>query len=372
MTLKGKQGSERTLLRRMTLLDRLPVSNGAGNGPTAQQLTDFLCDNGYPCDKRTVERDLYAMSADAISPDATEWKALGVSLIARRGGGTGGSARRWSHAEASKAQLLNALTREDALLLSLLAQELNCFMPTSASPTLEKLLHASARVLSLPGNQLQSGFRHRIRIIPDGSLLLPPPVNLQHLQEINEALLREEQLDMAYRPAGQEGQKPYRLHPLGLVKQGVFFWLLAIKHENTFTARSAVIQSFRADRIVSVARRVQETVARGLPTLDDAIGADVLKFHHKEMICLRLHFASGAAASDLCHSYREAPLSYDQEITTLADGTLELRATVRDSPELMSMLQEKARLLRVVEPLTLRENIRRLAREAFEFQNDTR
>lgn len=363
MAPKGKQGTELTLARRIRLLDRLPINNGAGNGLTAQELTDYLCANKYPCGIRTVERDLLALDNDSDG-----WGEIGVRL--HRDLDSGGRAARWSHAEDSKAQLLKALSREDALLLSLLAQELSFFMPASANSTLAKFLQSSDRVLSLPGNQRQSGFRDRIRIIPDGPMLMPPTVNPQHLQEINEALLREEQIDMTYRPSSDKIAKRYRLHPVGLVKQGLFFYLLAVKDQNALRAQPVIVQTFRVDRIAAVARRVQETVARGLPTLAAAIDGGALQFFQEGLIGLRLHFAACAAGTALSQSYREAPLSDDQAITILADGTLELRATVRDSVQLVSMLQGKARLLRVVEPATLRDKIKHWVNQAFAFQND--
>ena len=364
MTQIGKQSSELTLVRRIRLLDRLPVNNGAGNGLTAQELTDYLCANNYPCGIRTVERDL-----SALKNDTEGWGDIGVRL--HRDLDSGGRAARWSHAEDSKAHLLKSLSREDALLLSLLAQELSFFMPASANSTLAKFLQSSDRVLSLPGNQRQSGFRDRIRIIPDGPMSLPPTVNLQHLQEINEALLLEEQIDVTYCASSDKIAKQYRLHPVGLVKQGLFFYLVAVKDQNAFRAQPVVIQTFRVDRIDVVARRVQETVARGLPTLAAAIDSGALQFFQEGLISLRLHFASSTAGTALCHSYREAPLSDDQDIAILADGTLELRATVRDSVQLLSMLQGKAGVLRVVEPATLKDKIKRWLSAALAFQNET-
>lgn len=363
MAPKGKQGTELTLARRIRLLDRLPINNGAGNGLTAQELTDYLCANKYPCGIRTVERDL-----SALDNDADGWGAIGVRLY--RDLDSGGRAARWSHAEDSKAQLLKALSREDALLLSLLAQELGFFMPTSVNSTLAKFLQSSERVLSLPGNQRQSGFRDRIRILPDGPMLMPPPVNPQHLQEINEALLREEQIDMTYRPSSDKIAKRYRLHPVGLVKQGLFFYLLAVKDQHALRAQPVIIQTFRVDRIDAVARRVQESAARGLPSLAAAIDGGALQFFQEGLISLRLQFAAGEAGTALSQSYREAPLSDDQAIITHADGTLELRATVRDSVQLLSMLQGKARLMRVVEPATLRNKIQQWVQQALAFQND--
>jgi hypothetical protein len=361
MTPRGKQGSEKTLLRRITLLDRLPVNRGPATGLTVGELTEYLNANGYKCGRRTVERDL-----KAFIDDEAAWRAIGVHLLCNQ---QGESAAVWSHTATSKAVLLKALTNDDALLLSLLEQELKYFLPASAYSVLSQYLQSSDRVLSLPGNQRQSDFRERIRVIPDASLLRPPGPNIEHLQEINEALLRQEQIEMEYWSSAEKIQKQYRLHPVGLVKQGLFFWLLAVKDEKALGHNpGASVQSFRVNRIVSVARRQQETVASGLPTLTAALDGGALHFFETGMIKLRLRFAAGAAGTELCNNYREAPLSQDQEISSSGNETSELKATVRYSRQLVWMLQGQANLLRVIEPVGLKDEITRFLSIAVAFQ----
>jgi predicted DNA-binding transcriptional regulator YafY len=200
-------------------------------------------------------------------------------------------------------------------------------------------------------------------------LLLSTGPNIEHLHEINEALLRQEQIEMTYWSAKEKIQKQYRLHPVGLVKQGLFFWLLAVKDEHALGDNSAEwVQSFRVNRILSVARRLQETVARGLPTLSAALDGGALQFFQTGMIRLRLRFAASAAGRELCNNYREAPLSQDQEISMNLEQMLELRATVRHSRQLVWMLQGQANLVRVVAPPDLRNEVHQYLAAAVAFQ----
>ncbi|GAB3455052.1 hypothetical protein GCM10027321_07090 [Massilia terrae] len=353
---KGKQASEQTLARRIALLDRLPVGHTPAAGRTVGELTGFLNASGFDCGRRTVERDL-----EAIDAVGSVWRTIGVDL--QQGlDEDDGRVPRWSHTANSKALLFRTLSNEDALLLSLVEQELKFFMPASAYESLMHYLKVSNRVLSLHANQRQ--FRDRVRVIADGPALRPPELNMPHLHEINEALLNGEQLELGYRTARSSAETAYRLHPVGLVKQGLFFYLLAVKEENTHKRAPGPVQTFRIDRIRRVARRLQEPVARGLPSLEAALGNGQLQFFDKGPVGLRLRFADTAEGMALCDSYRETPMAADQRIVKRTDGSLELQATVMYSLQLVRMLQAEAHRSYVVEPTALKEEIMEFVRQA--------
>jgi predicted DNA-binding transcriptional regulator YafY len=352
MTTNGKQASEQTLARHIALLDRLPAGLAPAHGRTVGELVEFLNASAFVCGRRTVERDL-----EAIDAVGSVWRSIGVDL---QHGKDQDDARlvRWSHTARSKALLFQTLSNEEALLLSLVEQELRFFMPASAHQSLMHYLKVSNRVLSLHANQRQAQFRERVRVIADGPALRPPELNMPHLHEINEALLNEEQVDLAYRPARSDADVSYRLHPVGLVKQGLFFYLLAVKDSNvTSRAVPGPVQTFRVDRIRQVTRRRQEVVAKGLPGLDEALGNGQLRFFDKGEIALTLCFAQNAEGQALCDIYRETPMAPDQRILTLADGSMELQATVMYSLQLVRMLQAEAHRSRVLQPTALKNEI---------------
>lgn len=358
MSGKGKQASEQTLARRIALLDRLPVSH-SGGGRTVPELADFLNASGFVCGRRTVERDL-----EAIASVGSVWRSIGVELRLAKDEDDARLAR-WSHTPNSKAMLFRTLSNEEALLLSLVEQELKFFMPASAYESLMHYLKASNRVLSLQGNQRQAQFRDRVRVIADGPALRAPELNMPHLHEINEALLNGEQLDMAYRTARSGNDAAYRLHPVGLVKQGLFFYLLGVKDSNVRSQTvPGPVQTFRVDRIRNVARRRQEVVAKGLPGLDATLGDGQLQFFDKGPVALQLRFANNADGQALCDSYRETPMAADQRVRTLDDGSLELQATVMYSLQLVRMLQGEAHRLYVLEPPALRDEMTAFVRAA--------
>jgi predicted DNA-binding transcriptional regulator YafY len=349
---KGKQASEQTLARRIALLDRLPVGLLPSSGRTVTELTGYLNESGFACGRRTVERDL-----EAIDEVGSVWRGIGVDLQQGRDEADSRLVR-WSHTANSKALLFRTLSNEEALLLSLVEQELKFFMPASAYESLMHYLKVSNRVLSMHGNQREAQFRDRVRVIADGPALRPPELNMPHLHEINEALLHGEQVDLDYRGARSSGETTYRLHPVGLVKQGLFFYLLAVKDSNVQAKTvPGPVQTFRVDRIRRVARRRQDAVARRLPGLDTALDDGQLRFFDKGPIALRLRFSRDANGEALCDRYRETPMAEDQRVVDLADGRFELRATVMYSLQLVQMLRAEAHCSQVVEPAALREEL---------------
>jgi predicted DNA-binding transcriptional regulator YafY len=362
---KGKRASEQTLARRIALLDRLPVGHTPAQGRTVSELTDYLNASAFDCGRRTVERDL-----EAIDAVGSVWRAIGVDLQQGRDEDDSRLVR-WSHSATSKALLFRTLSNEEALLLSLVEQELKFFMPASAYESLMHYLKVSNRVLSLQGNQRQAQFRERIRVIADGPALRPPELNMPHLHEINEALLHGEQIELSYRSARSLDDTDYRLHPVGLVKQGLFFYLLAVKDSNVQGKQvPGPVQTFRVDRIRRVARRRQEVVARRLPSLDDALGNGQLQFFDKGPIALRLRFAKDDDGEALCDSYRETPMALDQRIVALPGGGWELEATVMYSLQLVRMLQAEAHRSYVVAPKALKDELAGFVKAAVRLQRE--
>ena len=352
MATRGKQGNEQVLARRIALLDRLPIARQLDDGMSITALTGFLNGAGYPCDRRTIERDLAA-----IVKQGSEWRQIGVHITCADSP-IDARCKLYSHEPDSKAIVFTVLPPEEAMLLGLLEQEMKAFLPGSSHAVLARLSALSARVLAKPGNQQLAGFRERVRSVPEGPLERGPAIDADHLKTVAEALLHGVQIDVLYWPAKDKVEKQYRLHPVGLVKQGLFFWLLAVKEENAHRVElEKSVQSFRIDRMRSASLREQEVVVKALPTLAAALEAGALKFFSDGMVRLRLQFADCPAGHELCNNFRDTPLGSDQTITIVPGGVTELVATVRDSLKLVWMLQGQASLVRVIEPVSIRDAV---------------
>lgn len=275
---------------------------------------------------------------------------------------------RWRHAGNSKLPYLQAINREQALTLSLVGQELHQFLPNSTYQDLSPALNGAQRVLAYPGNDQYARFRSRVRVLPEGPPRETPAPDPAVLREINEALLQGVQLDLRYQSSEE---KAYRLHPVGLVQQGLFHWLLAVKDQEIFAEDIlSKVQSFRCDRIRSIGIRAAEAVAREIPTLDAALDAGRLEFFAQEKpMRLRIRFAATKEGEALCNSFREVPLGSGQAIVPHAGGGHELITTVRHSLQLEWLLQRYADRITVIEPTILGDKLRQFIRSAAELQN---
>lgn len=355
---RGKQDSEQVLARRMLILRILPDAANAAGGLSTSQLIIRLNEYAIHSERRAVERDLVAIHA----PESV-WRTLGVELQVGSGPGR---TRLWSHSSNTKGVFLHAMSNEQALMLSLAERDLKHFMPQSAFKLVEPYFNAAERILNRAPNRRQSSFKERIRIIGDGPERQAPKLNLDHLGEINEALFNGEQLDMRYWAASAKEMRQYRLHPVGLVRQGLFYWLLAVKHGDSLNDRPT--QTFRLDRIESVARRRYDVVAEDLPTLDQALDNGELQFFQKESVQLTLRFVASDAGKRLCNNYRDAPMGSGQQIVENEQGGFDLTTTVRHTFQLLRSLQSNAHLLQVLAPRQIRDEVNKFVLAAAALQ----
>ena len=351
MAKTGKRDGEQVIARRFKLLRMLPVAHGLSTGLSASTLTESLHAAGYICDPRTVERDLEAINS------APEWKEIGVALV-RSQDLTDRRRSLWAHTPNSKALLFAILSPQEAMLMNVLEQELKALLPAAVHPVLSRVGRLAEDVLALPNNRNMAQFHERIRVLSDGPLEIAAPSNPEHLATIADALLQGVQLEMAYWSSKTKAVQSYQVHPVGLVKQGLFFWLLAIKDEYAHDANLVDrVQTFRIDRMRAVDLRQYEVVAKRLPRLDEALAKGGTKFFPTDQIQLHLRFAHTRSGAELCLNYRDTPLSHDQVISESADGVFELTATVRLSHQLKWMLQGQAQHVKVLSPQHLQSEI---------------
>ncbi|WP_198358893.1 helix-turn-helix transcriptional regulator [Noviherbaspirillum autotrophicum] len=334
----------------MKLLSLLPVEKRGRKGVSAAELRDLLAASDYAASTRTIERDLAAMSSDERI-----WKDLGIALVAYADD-EDGRLTLWYHAPKSKALLFHAMSEEDASMLALLDQELKHLLPPSAAQSFLHYLDRARDVLSRPGRRGSTRFKDRIRVIPEGPRRIPPEIDLAHIHEISDALFHEEQVDMVYRAAKNDTVRTYRLHPIGLLRQGMFYYLVAVKDE-LVACDPQPVQTFRVDRIDTIARRRHDPVSPLLPALDDAIARGVSEVSDGEMLALKLHVRHGEETRWIRNRFTEAPLAADQTISDRPDGSFDVAATVRNSRLLLNLLQSVAHYVDVIEPPALREKL---------------
>lgn len=293
---------------------------------SSAELTARLVSDGYEVTQRTVQRDLIALS-QAFPLVADDNRPRG-----------------WAFAADARPTEVPGLSSHEAMALRLAEAHLEHLLPPASRRDLHGHFQAARAVLDT------TRLRHwaaRVAVAPTGLATAAPHVEPGVLETIYDGLLEQRVIAARYRRRGDEAARPYRLHPLGLVYRDNVGYLLAMNGDYSDVLQHALHRFEHA--------ALEETPARELPGFDAQTYArsDAMAFVLSDAplaLALRLDAHAGARLA-------ETPLSDDQQIETLADGALLLRATVADTRALRTMLLGFGPLCEVVEPPALRQEI---------------
>lgn len=317
-----------TLSRQWLMLQEIPRHP---RKIAARELAQKLGAEGHVISKRTVERDLAALSE--VFPLASDEREKPYG---------------WSWHRDAPQFSLPGMSPLQAMVLALAHQHLEPLMPAHLLSQLSPYFRQAESVLKLvSGARSFAAWNRRVAIVQPTQPLLPPKVNGKSLAALHEALLKGHQIVMRYHSRAAGTTRQYMLHPLGIVYRGVLGYLVALIGD------SESPRSFALHRIESV--RALDAKAR-IPTdfsLRDFAQSGAFGFEERGPIKLVLRMAKEAAA----HLY-ETPLSEDQCITTdECDGWLRVEATVMETSQLRWWLLGFGNAVEVLAPCELRGKI---------------
>lgn len=305
---------------------------------TARELAERLRGEGHTVTKRTVERDLAALS-DAFPLTSDERsKPFG-----------------WSWQKDARQFSLPGMSPLQAMVLALAHQHLEPLMPAHLLSQISPYFRQAEAVLTfVSGARSFAAWNRRVAIVQPTQPLLPPKVNVKILAVVHEALLQGQQVVMRYRSRTAGATKQYTLHPLGVVYRGVLGYLVALIG-NSDSPRSFALHRIESARAVDAQARV--------PTgfrLRDFAQSGAFGFEERGPVKLVLRMTKGAAA----HLY-ETPLSTDQCITPdESDGWLRVEATVMETSQLRWWILGFGDGVEVIAPPSLRARIGTVVRVA--------
>ena len=312
--------------RQWELLKLLP---SRGPGITASRLMQRLADCGYQGNLRTVQRDLNELSVvfplyaeEASKPFLWRWADLSELAIP-------------------------GLELGEAMSLKLLETYLRQLLPASLLRALEPRFRLAASKLEQLEDTTTARWLDRIHVVLPSLGLLPPAIDDQVLEQVQEALLIDRQLLIDYRNLSAEEPRPLNVHPLALIQRGAALYLVA------------TIGNYRDPRLLAVHRmsraQVLEQASRRLPefSLADYVASGALEFG--DGATPTIHLRARVDAS-LARILEETPLSADMELKPDGDG-FELSAGVNDTWQLRWWLLSLAGQIMVHEPAELRERI---------------
>lgn len=319
----GRAKSKDTLIRQWHLLKELPKGPP---GVTPRDLTRRL--ESFGIDKRTVERDLVSLSR--IFPLCCNSKGVPHGWHWMEGRGLN----------------LPALTVPEALSLHLLEQYLKPLLPapvlTVLAPHFEE---ANRKLAELPHSSAVAAWTDKVRMVPPSLPLLPPVITDGVLESVQEALLKDLQIECHYQPASAEVPAPRRLHPLALVQRGPVMYLVATA-SGASQAKLYALHRFHQIEITD------EPIVRPKGfDIDSYIAKGNLQFGNGKTLRLK-----ASIDEDLATHLMETPLSEDMRIVERDEDYL-LTATVADSWQLRWWLLSWGASVEVLGPKSLRREI---------------
>lgn len=316
-----------TLMRQWQMLRMIPRHPQV---ITATELKRKLENEQYNVTKRTVERDLQALSAvfplmldESHKPFGWSWQADACNFN------------------------VPGLSNNEALTFVMVEQHLKAMLPASTLSQLQPYFKAAKQHLNdIPRSERIRSWLNKVRTVPPAQPLLPSPVNAEVQQAVYGALLADRQLDICYRKRGASKISEYRVHPLAVVQRGPVSYLCC--HVNY----DEVLRKFAMHRIQSVTVSDESVeIPKGF-SIDELIAGGEFGFGDGKQTKLEAVFHHGVGD----HLF-ETPISTDQVLVELEDGRLILKATVADTQQLVWWLLGLGDGVEVTKPSALRKKM---------------
>lgn len=294
---------------------------------TARQLSERLGTEGHDVTKRTVERDLAALS-DAFPLAADERsKPFG-----------------WSWQKDARTFSLPGMSPLQALVLELARSHLQPLLPAHLLGPLQPYFEqASATLRQAWGGHRVAEWNRCVAVVQPTQPLIPPKVNGAALPAVHEAIARQRQLEVRYQTREAAHAVRYRVHPLGLVYRGVIGYLVGT------IADYGDPRQFALHRILQA--RLLDEPSRRPNSFDLQVYAESGAFGFMDGGPIELVLRMEAPAAAHLH---ETPLSADQVIAVdEQEGWIRVRATVHDTSQLRWWLLAFGSQLEVLAPTGL-------------------
>jgi len=313
-----------TLARQWLMLSVLPRS------PlriTAGEIAQRLAHEGHPVSKRSVERDLQALSAVFPIESDERSKPFG-----------------WSWQRDAPSFNLPGMSSLQAVVLMTAQAHLRGLLPASQLDELSPLFAQARRTLAAaPAFEGQPVWSEKVAMAPTSQALLPPKVDSAVLVAVHEAVYMGRRLQLEYLGRDQAQSKRYAVHALGLIQRGPVGYLAARIGDYPDVRLLALHRIRKAERLSSKA-----IAPRGFK-VESLIPDIAAGFGRGKSIRLVLRMEDHAAL----HLW-ETPLSGDQTISVADDGGfVTLKATVEDTAQLRWWLLGFGDYVEVLKPVAL-------------------
>lgn len=307
----------------------LKYLSNSSEGKTIGDLFEYLADEGVNQSERTIQRDLAFLSG--IFP--LLYYRDGYDVL-------------WYWERHRRTELIDGLSFSDSVSLLLVQHSLTSLLPKSLFKGLASQFSLAANTLA-NSKDLGNWSQKFASVGPELSSE-PPAINENVLERVQNAVLREQQLDVLYQAIHQSEPKAYQLAPLALVLRGQVLYLLATVGEHTDVRRFAMHRMH--DAKLYGAKNPERDF--DLQMYLNAGGMEFRSDDVSEPILFKARVRAQQA-----HHLVEQPLSKDMQLSDVDDEWSLLTATVNDSWQLRWWIMSHAVNIEVIEPESLRTSI---------------
>jgi len=314
-----------TLTRQWHMLRHIPR---APVQTTTSQLGKLLAADGYSTTPRTIQRDLQELVRTGV-----------FSLREDRKSKPHG----WSWAKEGTPFHAPSLSTSDALLLQMVEQHLLALLPANMVSELLPQFEASAQRLQAALGAKRHRWLDLVRVIPPTQYLKGPEVMRSVRTAVYQALLDEHRVQIQYQRRGARNAASYEVNPLGVVLRGPVTYVVGS------VGSYPDVRLFAMHRIRS-ARELQKPLTRPAEfDFDRYLRSGGLDFGRGTSIKLKARFYDGTG-----DHLRDQRLSLDQDVVDCGDHSVQVSATVPDTPQLRWWLMGFGAGVEVLGPATLR------------------
>jgi predicted DNA-binding transcriptional regulator YafY len=317
-------------MRMLQIVPRQPASLDTTS------IVERLRDEGFEVTARSVQRDLDKLSGYFALFCDDEHKPY-----------------RWSWMESAELLDIPGLNPQTALTLELAAEFLGPLLPRSSLRYLDPHIARARAVLGDLARSRIAAWPKKIRVLHRGMPVAPPKVRPEVLDVVYTALLEDRCFRARYRSRTHGKTKEYDVNPLALVFRPPTVYLLCTARDHQDVVQLVLHRMKRAELIDK-----PRTVPKGFD-VDRYIAKGGFGFQVSPAYVDLVALFSAEAAVPLV----EMPIHPKQTLTELDDGRIRLEAIVPDTVELRTWLKGFGEHVEVLEPASLRRELRDLARQ---------
>lgn len=330
-----EKGKTDTVLRQWAMLRLIPRL------PRKISTTDIwsrLRDDGHEVDVRTVQRDLEKLS-------------LSFALVCDDHKPKG-----WSWMKSAEVLDLPVIDPHTALTFRILQTHAERLLPRSTLEHLRPHFERAEQILASRSDSSLAAWEEKVAVVSSGQPLTPPEVEPEVLDAIYRALLEGWRCLVTYHARRQREAQEFEVNPLGMVFRDAVTYLVCTLWHYDDVKHLALHRISRAQVMEASPSRSPE----GFKLSDHVeTGAFAYPVGAELRLVVRL-------TDEVAFHLEERPLGRDQKSQADGPGWTRLSATVQDTQQLRWWLLGFGDKLEVLEPISLREDMQRIATQLAE------